>query len=74
VTVGALVRGVSTMTRGDELQQNRMMRLRIAGQAFTIFSFVTGCALGWHGPVIETVEKWKVGTTIIIRVRPVINL
>ncbi len=60
VTVGALVRGVGTMTRGDEIQQNRMMRLRIAGQAFTIFAFISGCALGWHGPVIETVENWKV--------------
>jgi hypothetical protein len=48
------------MTRGDEIQQNRMMRLRIAGQAFTIFAFISGCALGWHGPVIETVENWKV--------------
>ena len=60
VTVGALVRGVGTMTKGDEMQQNRMMRLRIGGQAFTVAAFVAGCALGWHGPVIETVERWKV--------------
>jgi hypothetical protein len=55
VTVAALVRGVSTMTKGDEVQQNRMMRYRIAGQAFVVVSLVFGCAMGWHGPHIPAV-------------------
>lgn len=52
VAIGALVRGVSTMHRHNESQQNRMMQLRVGAQFVCIVSVVMGCAMGRHGPVI----------------------
>ena len=56
LTIFALGKGLSSMRKGDAQSSQRMMRLRIKAQGFTVLALVAGTL---YKPIMDTISSWS---------------